>query len=117
MSEEEKFKEYLKILNEENSTYKKEKAIQGLLDLYNKTKNQLEEKTYLYNKLETESKYLIEKQQKEIKNCISKDKIIEMIKELEFEIKHAELDKCSQYYDYFNYRKFAINKLKELLEE
>lgn len=44
-------------------------------------------------------------------------KIIEMIKELEFEIKHAELDKCSQYYDYIEHRKFAINKLYELLED
>ena len=49
------------------------------------------------------------------RNYVKKSKIIEMIKELEFEIKHAELDKCSQYYDYIECRKFAINKLYELL--
>ena len=50
-------------------------------------------------------------------NYIHKTKIIEMIKEIEFEIKYSDLDKCSQYYEFINLRKFAIAKLYELLEE
>jgi hypothetical protein len=53
MKEEEKFKNYLKVLNEENTIYKKEEAIQGLLDLYNKQKEEIEE---LKNKLENVAK-------------------------------------------------------------
>ncbi len=43
-------------------------SIRGLLDLYNKTNGQIEEKTFLYNKLEIESEHLIEKQSTEIKD-------------------------------------------------
>ena len=43
MTEEEKFKRYLRILNEENSIYKKEEAMRGLLDLYNKEKEKIDE--------------------------------------------------------------------------
>lgn len=91
-----------------------EDAVKGLLDLYNKQQKEIEELKNGQIDFWISDKEIEEK----IKNkFISKDKIIEMIKELEFEIKYVELDKCSQYYDYTNYRKFAINRLYELLEE
>ena len=51
MSEEEKFKIYLIILNEENSIDKKEEAMLGLLGLYYKQQTEIEEwqKAYINN--------------------------------------------------------------------
>ena len=43
MSEEEKFKRYLRMLNEENSIDKKEEAMLGLLGLYYKQQKEIEE--------------------------------------------------------------------------
>lgn len=78
MSDEEKFKAYLAVLNEENILYKKENAIQGLLDLYNKEKQELKqekEKSHTilqeYKKmLDLEVEYLeeIDRLQKELEH-------------------------------------------------
>lgn len=57
-----KFKGYLAILNEENILYKKEDAIQGLLDLYNKEK----EKNKAIEELSKNIIYKFEKQSKVI---------------------------------------------------
>ena len=52
MNEEEKFKRYLRMLNEENSIDKKEEAMLGLLGLYYKQQTEIEElKKYDYRNI------------------------------------------------------------------
>ena len=63
MSEEEKHAIWYFSEAYDEEDEKQWKVIENLIE---KQQGQLEEKTYLYNKLETESKWLIEKQQKEI---------------------------------------------------
>lgn len=70
-------------------------AIRLLLSLINKHENQLEEKTYLYNKLDTESKHLVEKQ-------------YQKIKDLENELKRSN--------DYIDFYQDLCNKQNTLLK-
>lgn len=74
MSEEEKFKRYLRMLNEENSIDKKEEAMLGLLGLYNELKEKnasLQKEIKLMKSININDNY------------ISKDKIRELLKKYE----------------------------------
>ena len=76
-NEEEKFKRYLRMLNEENSIDKKEEAMLGLLGLYYKQQTEIEELKDKNASLQKEIKLM--KSININENYISKDKIREKI--------------------------------------
>ena len=104
MSEEEKFKRYLRMLNEENSIDKKEEAMLGLLGLYYKQQTEIEELKEKNASLQKEIKLM-----KSINindNYINKEKVKNKIKELE-----------KLYKDKYFHLDYVKEILKELLEE
>jgi hypothetical protein len=81
-------------------------AIQGLLDLYNKQKEEIE-----YYKSELEKESSIWTKLEKTDNYISKDKIIDKIHEIGSETQYLLTDKGETKQNY------AIRKFYELLEE
>ena len=96
--------DYVRFFEEEHAKkcedYKRSKTLIDLIDKQQKEieklQRQLEEKTYLYNKLNTESHYLVDKQQKEIEELGNR--------------------KAENYYNWQHLEAKIINKMKELEE-
>lgn len=109
-----------------------------LLDYITKLQNQLSEKTYLYNKLDTESKYVIielEKQLKELKedkdrvvseredllsSCLYQDTIIKKsIGYIKDNTYLKPVNKCKHFAYYIRFEKetFDLNELLDILKD
>lgn len=115
-NEEEKFKRYLRMLNEENSIDKKEEAMLGLLGLYYKQQTEIEElkekEKNLLKQLKDSEKELLEVTQ----NVASKDKVEELKEKNASLQKEIKLMKSININDnYIN--KDKIKKLKEYYED
>ena len=147
MTEEEKFKRYLRMLNEENSIDKKEEAMLGLLGLYYKQQTEIEEwqKAYIrennywlkfrnkINKIANNNKDCSDNEViKAVKNLKEKNaslqKEIKLMKSININDNYISKDKIKQkikelerkgFENEINYSEFYYKTevLKELLEE
>ena len=122
MTEEEKFKRYLRMLNEENSIDKKEEAMLGLLGLYYKQQTEIEEwqKAYIReNNYWLKFRNKINKIANNNKDC-SDNEVIKAVKNLKE--KNASLQKEIKLMKSININdnyisKDKIRKEKEEIEE
>lgn len=119
MTEEEKFKRYLRMLNEENSIDKKEEAMLGLLGLYYKQQTEIEEwqKAYIReNNYWLKFRNKINKIANNNKDC-SDNEVIKAVKELKE--KNASLQKEIKLMKSININDNYISKdkIKEKIKE